>query len=265
MESRFSEFSYGYALTEELARGKLGKLTAAPVFPSLRKEAQVGYDVKLPFRGSPLFLQFKLSDYLKRSYALEWHDFGSPYYRMHLRPEKHSRQHSLLMGLEAGSEKDTVFYAAPEFYLVPDLNRAYLNENVLERSALFSPCDIGVLPDDGHHYVVFVDWMRTAYLYSKGRRPIERFYSGESFMERQLSRLARKKSGINTAFFEKTVNTIIQTIQREEYDSDQIRLLKQQLTTRKETLSDQARFAAYLSRAYFDAQFFIVAEPSDFQ
>ena len=61
MESTFSEFSYGFALTQELASGRFGSLVAAPVCPSLIQEGQPGggYDVKLPLIGAPLFLQFK--------------------------------------------------------------------------------------------------------------------------------------------------------------------------------------------------------------
>jgi hypothetical protein len=74
MRFLISEFSYGYALTEELANGSLGQLIAAHVFPSLIQEGRAGggYDVQLPFRGRPLFLQFKLSDSMRTSRAREW-------------------------------------------------------------------------------------------------------------------------------------------------------------------------------------------------
>ena len=57
MEANFSEFSYGYAITEELAGGKVGRLLGAPIFPSLYNEGQSGggYDVQLPLQGAPLF------------------------------------------------------------------------------------------------------------------------------------------------------------------------------------------------------------------
>ena len=48
MEPEFSEFSYGYALTDELIHWNGTKLKAAPVFPSLYDEgAGKGYDLKL--------------------------------------------------------------------------------------------------------------------------------------------------------------------------------------------------------------------------
>ena len=79
MEPRFSEFSYGYAVTEELANGVLGALRGHPIFPSLKKEGQVGggYDVELPLVGAPLYLQFKRSHFLKRVYSEHWELFNA--------------------------------------------------------------------------------------------------------------------------------------------------------------------------------------------
>ena len=59
MKPLFSEFSYGYAVTEDIVRSN-NPLKAAPIFPSLRNEGtQGGFDVKLDLPGSPLFLQFQ--------------------------------------------------------------------------------------------------------------------------------------------------------------------------------------------------------------
>ena len=64
MKPQISEFSYGYALTDELIHWHGTNLTAAPIFPSLYQEGQVGggYDLMLQRPGLPLFLQFKLAD-----------------------------------------------------------------------------------------------------------------------------------------------------------------------------------------------------------
>jgi hypothetical protein len=116
MRPLLSEFSYGYALTEELAGGALGGLTAAPIFPSLYQEGQVGggYDLELPLMGAPLYVQFKLSDCMVYRSAAEWDDFGHSYYRMHLRPQRHSEQHQMLCDLEAAGNQ--VYYVAPYFH-----------------------------------------------------------------------------------------------------------------------------------------------------
>lgn len=66
MKAQFSEFSYGFTLTHELAKLSRNKLRAAPEFPSLLEEGKAGggYDVRLTY-GRPLLLQFKLSEFMK--------------------------------------------------------------------------------------------------------------------------------------------------------------------------------------------------------
>lgn len=62
MKPEMSEFSYGFAFTNELITVPGAYVVGALEVPSLQKEGKPGggYDVKIPF-GSPLFLQFKLS------------------------------------------------------------------------------------------------------------------------------------------------------------------------------------------------------------
>ena len=157
MKPDFSEFSYGYAVTEELVSLHRASLIAAPMFPSLYDEGQPGggYDVQIPISGRPVFLQFKLSDQLERTNSKEHKSglLGVPYYRMHIRPAKHSDQHKLLLDLEASGE--TVFYIAPEFHLPAELNLFYLSRTVVLNSAAYSPQAIGPMPDADEHYVVF--------------------------------------------------------------------------------------------------------------
>jgi len=42
MRPDFSEFSYGYAVTEEIVTANKATLVAAPLFPSLYKEGKTG-------------------------------------------------------------------------------------------------------------------------------------------------------------------------------------------------------------------------------
>ena len=108
MRPDISEFSYGYALTDELIHWHGTPLTAAPIFPSLYREGRPrkgepgGYDIMLQRPGLPLFLQFKLSHCMIRKSAKEFDDiiFTPPFYRMHLSPAKHSKQHEMLLDLE---------------------------------------------------------------------------------------------------------------------------------------------------------------------
>jgi hypothetical protein len=156
MKSKISEFSYGYTVTEEIVTSLKASVVAAPFFPSLYEEGKVGggYDVKIE-SGIPIFLQFKLSDYLERPNSKEHRDghIGIPYYRMHLRSKRNSEQHTLLLDLEAKGE--SVFYIAPEFHQTSELNDFYLRKSIISNSAAFSPKDIGDIPDDEEHYVVF--------------------------------------------------------------------------------------------------------------
>ena len=159
MSPDISEFSYGYALTETLISAVPRPIRAAPVFPSLLDEGKPGggYDVEIPFAGFPLFLQFKLSHKMVRDSAFEAQRglITTPFYRMHLRPTKHSQQHPMLLELEASGA--AVYYAAPHFDTPAALNAAYLSGQVVHRSVFFRPSEIGPLPDDGDHHLTFKD------------------------------------------------------------------------------------------------------------
>lgn len=157
MKPDISEFSYGYELTDELIHWHGTNITAAPVFPSLYQEGQTGggYDVMLPRPGIPLFLQFKLSDCMVRNSAFEVRNghFTAPFYRLHLRPSRHSDQHEMLLELEADGNE--VYYSAPAFHTPEEFNDAYLNHQVRTRSLWLKPSDIGQLPDPRDHHVAF--------------------------------------------------------------------------------------------------------------
>lgn len=151
-----SEFSYGYAVTESLIKQSRYPVQAAPIFPSLINEGKSGgYDVAIPFSGFPLFLQFKLSDLMVRRTAIETKAglFEPEFYRFHLRPTRDSRQHPLLLDLE--SQGCSVYYVAPLFSRVQELNDAYINNNILDRSIFLKPSLVGPLPDDEPHHVSF--------------------------------------------------------------------------------------------------------------
>ncbi|WP_061945401.1 hypothetical protein [Collimonas pratensis] len=181
MKPDFSEFSYGYAITEELVSMYRAAVIAAPMFPSLYDEGKPGggYDVKIPLSGRPVFLQFKLSDQLQRSNSKEHKSglLGLPYYRMHIRPTKHSDQHNLLLDLEASGE--SVFYIAPEFHLPAELNSFYLSRTVVANSAAYSPQAIGPMPDEDEHYVAFERGVAIGYRCSDDAKEVSKFSLSE--------------------------------------------------------------------------------------
>ena len=150
MKPDISEFSYGFALVDELIHGDGWPLTAVPIYPSLRDEGQLGYDVELQRNGIPVFLQFKLADCMVRNYAFEVREgyLTVPFYRIHLRPIRKSKQHELLLKLEATGRE--VYYVAPAFHLPTELNDAYLKKQMRNRSRFFRPSVIGPLDDEPH-------------------------------------------------------------------------------------------------------------------
>jgi hypothetical protein len=156
MRPTISEFSYGFAITSELVQAAAG-VTAAPVFPSLIQEGQEGggWDVRLDRPGVPLFLQFKLCDQMTRRTCREARTagFNVPCYRMHLRSARYSRQHEMLLDLEATGQE--VYYSAPMFHQPDELNAAFLTNAVRTQSVWIRPSDIGPLPDNAEHHVSF--------------------------------------------------------------------------------------------------------------
>ncbi|MYM42216.1 hypothetical protein [Duganella qianjiadongensis] len=190
MSPDFSEFSYGYAVTEEIVAANKATLAAAPLFPSLYQEGKAGggYDVEIPLQGIPVFLQFKLSDCLERTNSKEYDHIipNLPYYRMYLRPRNHSDQHKLLINLENSGQ--SVFYIAPEFHLPSELNKFYLSKTVISNSAAFSPLDLGLLPDDEQHYVVFERGTSMGYFCSDNPKEVQKTSITEGLRNLILSR-----------------------------------------------------------------------------
>lgn len=157
MEPTFSEFSYGFAVTNEFAG--LVSLNAAPIFPSLLEEGKAGggYDVKFDQPGVPLFLQFKRSEQMvhtsAREYGMPSVTIGLPYHRFWITPSTKSRQHELLLNLD--TPENQVYYVAPKFHRVEQLNAAWKSQSVIARSIFLSPRSIGPMPDNGKHSLVF--------------------------------------------------------------------------------------------------------------
>ncbi len=192
MKPDISEFSYGYAVTESFIWDTTLPVVGAPIFPSLIMEGRAGgYDVAIPFEGVVLFLQFKLSHYMVRNSAFESRGgyLSMPFYRMHLRPRRHSRQHDMLLELEASGHP--VLYAAPKFHRSHELNRAYLRRTIVQQSLLISPSIIGSLSDDGEHHLSFRNGS-PVYLCSKPKK-IRDIENEESSMKVILDLLEKNR------------------------------------------------------------------------
>jgi hypothetical protein len=146
----FSEFSYGYAITDNILHSGLPYTGHAPVFPSLLAEGSAGggYDVRIPLRPVAVFLQFKIPQVVRRRSDYMPTGFLPPYLRMHLRT-KHPNQHQLLLDLEA--TQPLVFYATPNFWSVDRLDRYFAAQQVHQQSLYIRPSAIGPLDDRSHH------------------------------------------------------------------------------------------------------------------
>jgi hypothetical protein len=256
MKPDISEFSYGYALTEGLIRWVGTPLTAAPVFPSLIEEGRPGggYDVRLDHPGIPLFLQFKLSDYMRSRNAVEfrYYLFSLPFYRMYLRPRRQSDQHALLLDLEnAGND---VFYVAPAFHRVSELNRAYISQNVLSDSIFVAPSAIGALPDDDKHHVSFRLNDRVFLLST----PVEiKAITSEDLAKHIFTQLQEKhQSGVAS------MDSLVSLGQ------EMLALLKERLWDQRDLMAGLEAFSdlspiqrvAYLARMYYGCEMFMVRE-----
>lgn len=186
MTPEISEFSYGFALTNEIVGW--APVTAAPVFPSLIEEGRAGggYDVKLDMPGVALYVQFKRADCMTRRSAREISQYNlplaPPFYRFNITKSGKSDQHELLLALDDGT--CLVFYAAPRFHELGEINDAWNNNVVAMRSIFVTPSSIGSLDSESHH--VTYDEQR-AWVCSDPK-PID-FLNSSNLIEKLLGRL----------------------------------------------------------------------------
>ena len=159
MTPDISEFSYGFALTNELV-GWMA-LSAVPIFPSLIEEGKAsgGYDVKLDRPGVPLYIQFKRSNVMTRRSAHEIKNLALPldvpFHRFYITERNRSLQHASLVALDDGVNE--VYYAAPRFHTLAGINSAWASKMVMQRSIFIRPSQIGQINDDLQHRVSFDD------------------------------------------------------------------------------------------------------------
>jgi hypothetical protein len=205
--SLFTEFSYGYALTDNIIHAGLPSTPAAPVFPSLIAEGSAGggYDVQIPAGPVPLFLQFKIPQVVRRRSDNKPAAFVTPYLRMHLRT-KRPNQHQLLLDLEA--QGNLVVYATPDFWKTSDLDAHFVNQRVHLETCYFSPSDIGPL-DHESHYVAYCPGMTDAWVFSNPT-PFSGKFRPEAFGERisAAAKTAREQQPLQ--FFQRLKGILVE-------------------------------------------------------
>ncbi len=162
MKPEFSELSFAFAYMADLAKKLPGKFSLAPSFPSTVTEGKsgYGYDVKLGLVGIPVFFQFKLAHCMKSGNAAEFSQGifsqGSPVnpvYRFYLMALGKSRQTALMLKLE--KRHDLVFYVAPAFHKVSELNTYFASSSVDTHSRSIRPSTIKKMPDKLEHFVSY--------------------------------------------------------------------------------------------------------------
>jgi hypothetical protein len=173
MKVGYTEFSYGYAFTENLIRSSATAPTGAPVFPNLQQEGKSGFDVQIDYPGAPLFFQFKLPELMTRDTASEISNYicpglKTPFFRISMMRSDISKQHELLMSLE-NKYPSSVFYVAGCISNLGKFNLAYNSAAVAKKSTFFSPKDIGLLPDAKTHTIAYQPNLDTAYFCSQPR------------------------------------------------------------------------------------------------
>lgn len=147
--AQFSEFSYGFAITDNFIHSGIPHTGQTPTFPSLIAEGKSGgYDVKIPLRPVALFLQFKIPQVVRRRGKNMPSGFWTPYLRMHLRT-KRPNQHDLLLQWEGRG--NLVYYATPDFWRTRDLDRHFSSRSVHAESWYIRSSQIGPLDDKAHH------------------------------------------------------------------------------------------------------------------
>ncbi|OYD86596.1 hypothetical protein CDG77_34260 [Nostoc sp. 'Peltigera membranacea cyanobiont' 213] len=248
MRPLISEFSYGYALTEEIVSYHRHKMKVAPVFPSLYKEGKdgYGYDVSIDVLGIPIFLQFKLSDYMKgrkKTKEIEHGLFTGSFYRMHLRSREKSKQHDLLLKLE--KQRNHVYYVTPLFYELKTLNELYINKEIVKNSAFISPSLIGVIPDNDEHHISFKATGKQFYIFSEPRElgilpSYETVFEDLNFTESQYP-------------WDTITSDMIRILRDSEILSDEnFSLLRVRFRNQP-----QIQQVAYLAQVFFDSQLFV--------
>lgn len=263
MKATFSEFSFGYALTQEIAALFKSRLGQAPIFPSQVEEGREGggYDVKFDF-GYPLFLQFKLSEHMVHPNAFEWCLFNEKYYRFKIWAKRNSAQHELLLDLE--DDHDLVFYAAPAFRDVEQLNNAYFGRDVSECCAFVSPQEIGRFDDDGQHRVVFNQDLSDAYACSK-EREIDVIAGGEEFVELVSENMFElEPRAVNEETFQQITDDLLGRLR----GLGQIAKRREDLGVASDAIDglrgmSEASQAAYIARVFYQCELMILPRPTN--
>jgi hypothetical protein len=212
MKVGYTEFSFAYAFTENLIRSRAFAPTGAPVFPNLVQEAQLGFDVRIDLPAAPVFFQYKLPELMTRNSAFEIVGGQCPrlttdFFRITLMRRDWSDQHKHLIAWE-GRYPGLVFYATPCLPTCAAFNQAYVSCGVAQNATLFSPAEIGPLPDDKVHTIAYRPGLPVGYFCSEPKLISAQNIDGlagriaESFREKRFHDLRQTATEVREAVLE---------------------------------------------------------------
>ena len=247
MKRKVSEFSYGFVLTHELVNA-FGFLPTDTPLASKRKKKSNEADADDVQRGYPLLLQFKASEYMKRRNAGESKLVGLPYFRFAIHRKTQSNQHQMLIELE--KKGNLVFYATPKIHEAVNLNSAFFDHQVVALSLFVSPREIGELPDNESHRVVFSNRVEEVYFCPLQQR-LNRVIQGEKFTEAVRRQLADVEPAVlDDEFYHRIASDMASLVSPNRRIFDEL--------TRGKVQMSAAMFAGYLARTLFDCNLLII-------
>ncbi len=212
MRCQFSETQFSFCFTFEFLK-TLYPFIAFPIFPNTVVEGRDdgGYDVEI---SNNLFFQFKIPTYFNRLTARNmeyWKVFKGTYFKIAVNTDL--RQFELLKQLK--KPHNQVYYATPPFHTIEELKKLYLNNNIVQNSALFSIDEFPAYRS-GYHNLIYNDYYNWAKLFSE---PVEIKKSKFNSLQQLLSQNKINTSLSNTANeIEKTLNKLGYEVEELDYE-----------------------------------------------
>jgi hypothetical protein len=244
-----SEFSYGFAIAAELRDSFWPWEVEAPLFPTLRAETQLGWDIRFPTIGSPLFIQFKVAEALTRASAAEWSYYNFPYYRFPLHRVSKSDQHNRLRNLS--QSEPFVFYVAPRFHRLEEFNERYLNTTVITESAWISLSGLPAITDDQQHHIAYRTGFDVLFA-SPEPEPMHKTFDGESWKNYLVHELETRKPEITIETIGQLRTALLDTLKQMRVQH--IPELPISVQEGFQVFKD----ITYLSRTFFGAEFLFI-------
>jgi hypothetical protein len=143
-----------------------------------------------------------------------------------------------------------VFYATPKIHEAVNLNSAFFDHQVVASSLFVNPGEIGELPDNRSHRVVFSGRSADVYICSKPRR-LDGVIHGEAFADavRQVVS-GREPQSLDDEFFNRLAGDMVSLISPNRRIFDELSAGKVEMSA--------STFANYLAKTLFDCELLIV-------